>query len=348
MRAAALGKGHLVVATCGHSAVLTQHSCHSVGMTTSPLWRCLTPQDADAWAELFAMAEKHEPTGEHIGREELLEDLNDPCLPPEATAGAWCDGQMVAYVLVRAQDEADTVHRMHAEALVHPEHRNTRTAREVRDRIEGIAARVHAATFAHAEREVRIFVHEGQRWMADTLAVGGFHPARTFVDLSMDITEPVSSGPLPDGLTIVPYKSEYAEAARLTRNDAFAGHWGSTNLATDSWQRKTEVSTFCPDLSFLVLTSEKEVAALALASHYPAESREAGRDELYITDVGTRESWRRQGLAGALIRRMISAGYEKGFRGANIGVDHSNESGALRFYTALGFSPAQSWTVYLH
>lgn len=316
-------------------------------MNSGPIWRSLALGDVDAWATLFATAEQHEPTGEHIGHEELLDDLKDPRLPPDATTSAWQGDQMVAYALIRAQDEVDSVHHMRLEALIHPEHRDAQTARHLLGWVEETSARIHTAAFGRAEGEVQIFVHERQRWMAATVTGSGFRPARTFVDMAMDITDPVPAPPLSGDLRIVPFSQEYAEAARLARNDAFSEHWSSSDLVVDSWKHKIGATTFRPELSFLVRTPENEVVSFALTSHYPAEDNATGRKELFITDVGTREPWRRQGLSNALLRQVINAGYELGYQRANIDVDHSNESGALRLYTRLGFTIVQRWTTYV-
>ena len=335
------------LAVCGHLPFGATRVRHRGEMTTPvPLWRPLTPDDVDAWAALFAAAEQHEPTGEHIGREELLDDLHDPGLPPEATTSAWLDGRMVAYALLRVQDTADTVHRARLEALVHPGQRNARMARQLLDWVEETSAQAHADTRGRVEREVQIFVHDRQRWMADVLASGGFRPVRWFVDMVMDITASEPSAAPPGGLRVVPFGEEYAEAARVAYNDAFREHWGSAEIAPDAWLHKVRATTFRPELSFLALTPENEVASFVLVSHYPAEHQTTGRKELSITNVGTRQAWRRQGMAGTLIGRALAAGHERGYQGARIGVDTSNQSGAPRLYTGIGFTVVHRWAVY--
>ena len=56
----------------------------------------------------------------------------------------------------------------------------------------------------------------------------------------------------------------------------------------------------------------------------------------HITSLGVRERWRRRGLGQALLRHALHSLRERGLRAATLGVDGSNESGAVRLYERAG------------
>lgn len=313
-------------------------------------WRPVTRSDVSAWADLLADGEAHEPTGEYLGPDDLLDELADPNLNlAEATTSAWLDGRMVAYGVARVRDAADSVHQLRVEAMVHPKHRETGLGQQLLDRITTISERLHRSKHPHADLEIHTQVHANQRWLAHLLGEAGFAPARLFIEMGIALPRRVIARPLPEGTHLVGYTEAYDELARQARNDAFAGHWGSTPQSQETWRyRMLDSPYFQPELSYLVLSPERdEVVAFVLCEFYSADHAATGRKVIYIADLGTRAAWRGRGLASGLIERVLTSAVEHDYQGAALSVDTGNASGALGLYTHVGFAERQRWTTYV-
>jgi ribosomal protein S18 acetylase RimI-like enzyme len=76
------------------------------------------------------------------------------------------------------------------------------------------------------------------------------------------------------------------------------------------------------------------------------ENREYNRLRGYTENICVRRTWRRRGLARALIARSLSAIKERGMLEAALGVDTENVTGALQLYESMGFRPVKRFTTY--
>jgi ribosomal protein S18 acetylase RimI-like enzyme len=68
----------------------------------------------------------------------------------------------------------------------------------------------------------------------------------------------------------------------------------------------------------------------------------------WVSDLGVRSSWRRQGLGEALLRSVFREAHERGIPRVGLGVDVANPTGALRLYERVGMSPVSqfnSWVL---
>jgi hypothetical protein len=91
-------------------------------------WRPLTIADATELALLYAAAEEVDRTGEHFGADDLAEVLTEPNVDlPRATIAAHAGDRMVAYGIVHRRDQANPVHLVYLESIVHPSTGTTRS-----------------------------------------------------------------------------------------------------------------------------------------------------------------------------------------------------------------------------
>jgi mycothiol synthase len=309
-------------------------------------WRPITAADAAGWCGLLAAAEAVDATGEHYDEADLLEELADPALDLVRDTVAAFDGggRMVAYGLVRAATLDGGVFRVQAEGCVRPGHRRAGLGREV------LAATARLAALRQRQGrpgELHVYAHDGNAAAAALLAGEGLRPARYWYDMRRDLAEPLPEVRLPAGLRLAGYEPRLDEALRLARNDAFAGSWGSAQRDQASWrQHYTGTRAFRPDLSFAALAGG-EVAGLLLTSCYDADEAATGVHEAWVGTVGTRQGWRRRGVASALLARALAAYAAAGFRRAGLNVDTGNPSGALGLYRRCGFTVSHRWTTWV-
>jgi mycothiol synthase len=166
----------------------------------------------------------------------------------------------------------------------------------------------------------------------------GMSPVRYFFEMLLPIAElrPVD---MPSGFRVGPFDAELAERLYEADDEAFSDHWGHERQPYDKWRTTTiDSELFRPELTRVAFDGD-DIAAYVL-------SYDDGIGSHYIGQVGTRQPWRRRGLAGALMSETIAAAAASGKTLATLGVDADNPTGALGVYERLGFAPRQRWVVY--
>ena len=136
------------------------------------------------------------------------------------------------------------------------------------------------------------------------------------------------------------------EALRLTHNEVFRDHWGSTPRDAESWKVWfTGSRAFRAASSYVVLDGET-IAAYVLGYEWEADTEATGVRELYIGQVGTRRAYRGRGLARATLAKLLAKAAQAGYQRAALGVDADNPTGALGLYEGLGFVSHQKFISY--
>ncbi|MFD9958581.1 GNAT family N-acetyltransferase [Amycolatopsis sp. NPDC058986] len=314
------------------------------------LWRPLTLDDAPAMAELVAITEKVEPTGEHYDAADLRELMSSPNVDlTGASTSGWDGERLVASGIVIRRGSADPAHMVRFEALTHPDYRDDALGEHLMAWFAESAKRVHEKAFPGAPLELHAAAHEDQRWFAGTLERAGFRHLRSFVDMRADLASLPPARPLPPGFEPVPYTGRYDELTRLARNAVFADHWGSAEQSPEMWRHQvSESKDFRPELSFLLLSpAGDEVLAFVLSAYFASDEAATGVRELYVSDVGTRESLRGRGIASALLGYTLEKAKEQGFERSALNVDVDNAQGALGVYERCGYRTVQTWAGYV-
>ena len=117
--------------------------------------------------------------------------------------------------------------------------------------------------------------------------------------------------------------------------DAVIEVWQDTNdpidETFDEWAHwHVERDSYDPTLWFLA-TAGDELAGFSLCRTDPVDPN-AG----YVSLLGVRRPWRRQGLGEALLLRSFAAFRERGLTRGTLGVDASSVTGATRLYERAG------------
>ena len=117
--------------------------------------------------------------------------------------------------------------------------------------------------------------------------------------------------------------------------DAFIEVWQDTNDPIDEtfeeWAHwHVERDSYDPTLWFLAVAGD-ELAGFSLCRTDPVDPN-AG----YVSLLGVRRPWRRQGLGEALLLHSFTAFRERGLTRGTLGVDASSVTGATRLYERAG------------
>ena len=302
--------------------------------------RPIEKADTASWADLMAAAEEVDREEENYSAEDLLEELEDPDLDAEHdTLGLWAGQLMVGYAKVQAPNQVVDVHRVHSEGLVHPAWRRRGLGTAIVVWQGQRAAALHEEKRSGTAGEITahaISTNPG----ADRLLTGsGYEPARYFFQMRRPFDTPIEPIATPDGLRVVGYDTSYDEALRLTHNEVFRDHWGSTPRDETSWKTWfTGSRAFRPGVSFLVLDGDEQIVAYSLGYEYEADTAVTGVRDVYIGQLGTRRTHRGRGLGRLVLTRAMTEAAGTGFQRASLGVDAENPTGALGLYESLGFT----------
>ena len=309
--------------------------------------RSIDTGDADAWAELLAAKEKIDQEGENYGPQDLLDQLNDPHVDAALdTIGLWAAGRMVAYGKAHAAESVIDVDRVRTEGTVHPQWRRRGVGTAVMHWLIGRAAELHAVQHPDAPGEVGNSAISTNIGADRLLQKFGFEECRYFVDMKRSLDLAVPQAPLADGVRLVPFDMSMDEALRVTHNEVFLDHWGSTPKDVQGWKTSvTGARAFRGGSSYLVLDGQA-IAAYVLGYEWEADTEMTGIRELYIGYLGTRRSHRGRGLARAALAKVLTEAAHSGYQRAGLGVDADNPTGALGLYEILGFSVHSKWVTY--
>jgi ribosomal protein S18 acetylase RimI-like enzyme len=158
----------------------------------------------------------------------------------------------------------------------------------------------------------------------------GMQPVRYFHSMHAPLDR-VPSRDLPAGLSADAYRNQDLPSVYEAHQEAFAGHWGFARRGLDEWAvLSVRSGQFRPDLS-VVARDGADVAGHVLAYDMVED------DSVLVRTVAVRRSWRRRGLASALLVRTMSAAAAAGKRTAVLDVDTGNVNDAAGIYERVGF-----------
>ena len=146
--------------------------------------------------------------------------------------------------------------------------------------------------------------------------------------------------------SIVPWDSSRDEEARITKNQAFMDHWGSTPTSKEGWEQLVHGSTARLEQSFFALDSNNNIAGLLLSHRYESDDEALGKRIGWIDKLATLAEHRKQSIGRSLITHALAAYQRDGLTHAALDVDTENPTGAYGLYTAVGFSTFRGKVTY--
>ena len=167
----------------------------------------------------------------------------------------------------------------------------------------------------------------------------GYHPARHFYRMTIELREPPPEPRWPVGLEPRPFDREHAEAFHDANQEAFVEEWGHSPRTFEDFLRdRVDAPGASPDL-WLGVWDGEEIAATMIC--------DARRHELgWIGSIGVRKRWRRRGLGLALLHHAFGEFWRRGQRKIGLGVDAENPTGAIRLYDRAGMQVSLEYVVH--
>jgi len=167
----------------------------------------------------------------------------------------------------------------------------------------------------------------------------GYEIVRHFWRMAVDLDDAGSNPVWPDGITVTTLGAgvDLRQAYRAGR-EAFEDHWGHVETPEDEgFERFTHRLRTDPDIDMslrFVAMDGDEMVGVCYAT--PRE----GTDETtgYVEVLGVRPTWRKRGIALALLHHSFGELRKRGLHACALHVDSESLTGATRLYESAGMS----------
>ena len=235
------------------------------------------------------------------------------------------DGRLVGYAYTGDQFRTG---ELEADLWVHPEHHEPDLAARLLNLAERRGRELAAARRYESPR-LDIFCIGVDRAKRDLLLRHGYTLSRTVYRMAADLSDGVSTLPVPEGIAIRRFRRDADERVmREAMNEAFADHFRQSEEPFDAWKaRLLGHADFDADLWFLAWDGDEAAGALIAYDH---------GDLGWVKGLGVRRPWRRRGLGGALLAHAFAALAARGQLRVELGVDAEGETQPLHIYERAG------------
>ena len=235
------------------------------------------------------------------------------------------DDRIAGYVTFQARGG-----RFRADGYVHPDFHRRGIGAELVRLTETRAAEELSAVPA----EERVYLHNATL-NTDDCAVRfyrdrGYEAVRGFRGMIIELDEPPDVPQLPE-IQIVPYEHPaQGRAFHAAHQESFASHWEHRPSPWEEWQeRHFGRDTFDPTLWWSAV-AKGEIVGIVLA----AQKQDPGQG--WVDVLGVVPSYRRRGIADALLKTAFAELVRRGERVIGLGVDAESPTGATRVYERAG------------
>lgn len=317
---------------------------HALDEVTPLRWRPVEPGDVAVVHDLLSEIERHDDPAERHTLEELHDNLPASCRDAaHDTVLGFDGGSAVALGWNIPVDGRPGYHQVFLSGGVHP------TWRQL-----GIGRRLLAWQIEQAGSHVSRHRGEGQCLVVahadekSTRRLGlyrrlGLVPVRRHLDLFRALSDELPAEVAPPGVELRPWSADRSEDVRAAHNDAFADVYRARPVTSEEWEASRRRPSARPEWSWLAVeTATEEVLGYAISSGDPSEWEAQGFSQGWTEWLGVRRSWRRHGLARALLVRSMRSFAEAGLQAAGLGVDTLQVGGPLEPYHSLGYRIADS------
>ena len=269
----------------------------------------------------------------------------DNCDPYQDMVFAEVNNRVIGYNRVMWWQEQNGDRIYYHFGYLLPEWREKGIGRAMLRRSERRLKQIAAGHEVDCAQQLAASAWDTQPGLQSLLREEGYRPIRYFYEMTRDLADDIPDLPLPDGVEVRPVRPEHYRAIWEADHRAFQDHWGYSPGTENQYQRWLNHPTFNPDL-WQVAWHEDQIVGMVLNFVDERENKKYSRKRGYTEDISVQRSWRRQGIARALIARSLRMHKELGMAETALGVDTENPTGALRLYEGMGYKPAKRSAAY--
>jgi mycothiol synthase len=280
-----------------------------------------------------------------IERVPTLADLADyyarleNCDPLQDLVFAEIHGQAIGFIRGYWWEDLDLGLRYAHTGLVVPKWRLQGIGTAMLDWVE---QRLRAISTTHPPASAKHFQVTAFEFQLDNVRLlerSGYAPVRYFEQLVRPNLDNLPNFALPAGLSVRAAKPEHYRAIWTVVEETFRDCWGCSAFTEATYQAwLANKNHFQPHLWQIAWDdTTDEIVGHILTFIDAAENDRHQRQRGYTEVIGVRRSWRKQGVARALISGSLQAQKAAGMTESALGVDIANPSGANKLYERCGF-----------
>lgn len=190
-----------------------------------------------------------------------------------------------------------------------------------------------------AELRVAIGMHglAGIAAQDAVLASRGFKITRHLFEMGVDFTDAPAAPTWPEGIQLRPFDAERDLAAVYkAHEEAFSDHFGHVDEDFETGLKRfrhllVESAEYDKDLWYVAMAGDE------VAGYLVGRKKAHGDGYLgWVNILGVRRPWRKHGLGLALLLHSFGEFYRRGWMRAELDVDASSLTGAVRLYERAG------------
>lgn len=284
--------------------------------------------------------------GTSIG--EMREDLSDPETDPQHDLGVWedADGTMVAFGRLHIPPPGDDLsafmwfrihpnlrwnHGLEAELFGWASERIGEVGRQ-----RGLRARLRTGSIADNPQRIAM------------LEQHGFKAVRYFMDMARPLADPLPEPQFPVGFTLRTLAGPEEVPAWVEMfNLSFIDHWDHHDLTVEQRLHWLTESDYRPQDDLIAVADDSTFAAFCKCLISREQNRRTGREEGWISLLGTRRGYRKLGLGRAMLLSGLQLLKADGLDTALLGVDADSPTGATRLYESVGFRTTRTFIAFM-
>lgn len=172
-----------------------------------------------------------------------------------------------------------------------------------------------------------------------------FAPVTFGATMARPLHDDLPKRSLPTGLEIRPVTNEQLRQIWEAHCEAFRDHWGWGEQSEAEFEAFVD-SPVRDNSLWRVAWDGDEVAGQVKSFIDHEENSLLGRKRGYTENIATSRTWRKQGVASALIYESLLALRDRGMTEAALGVHGENPTGAYALYESLAYSVTHKWTAW--
>jgi mycothiol synthase len=269
------------------------------------------------------------------------------CVPERDVWIAEAGTEIAGYVRSWHWAQADGLQLYSQFAVVAPQWRRRGIGAALHAWLESRQREMAAAHRSAPRHAHHAFVTQGEAARAALLEKSGYRAERYFFTMERPTLSDVADFPLPAGMEVRAVQPEHYRAIWDAHAHAFRTHWGYAPTDETDYQRWMSSPVFQPHLWQVAWDVQTNQVAGQVRTYIDdAWNTGNGRKRGWTEFISVGETWRRRGLARALISRSLRAQVAAGMSESALGVDSQNLSGANRVYEDCGFIIAGRNCVY--
>lgn len=298
--------------------------------------------DLEAIAEMLRQCEESDRLDEWIFLSDLRQRFDAPSSNGIRDVQLWLDREELVAIAQLSVPELGEAIDGFLWFRVRPTARNQGIEGQILER----ARRRMRELGSKSNSSLKLFTEarDRQKSRIALLESSGFVPCRYFYRMERSLLEPLEEAELPEGFKLrsVPELGGYQNRQLIRAsvemfNQTFIDHWNHHQLTVEALQTELDNPNYREELDSIAVASDGTLAAFCYCFIHQENNYRCRRREGFISALGTRRGFRRQGLGRAMLlagmQQLKAAGMEK----ALLGVDAENPSGATRLYESVGF-----------